>query len=526
MLFTSYEFIGFILILFLLYYTVAKKFQWGLLLVFSYIFYWMANPLFLIYISVTTLTIYVTGVVIQNFSDKSKEYLASVKEEITKEEKKTYKAGIKKSQKRWLIFCLIINFGILIAAKYVNFFIMNINVLMGRDEVSFVGIVMALGISFYTLQATGYVIDVYRGTVRAERNLGKLALFVSFFPQLIQGPISRFKDLSETMFGTHDFDAESFCAGVQRIMWGFFKKLVIADRISPLITELSGDPSKYQGAYVFALLFLYTIQLYADFTGGIDITIGIGQALGIKIRENFNRPYFSKTLKEYWRRWHISMCEWFRSYVFYPVSTSKWLQSFSRFSRKTFGDKAGKRIPVYLASFVVWLATGLWHGAGWNFIVWGLLNWLLLMLGEELEGWSDGLQERFGWREKTYFKVFRVARTFLLVMVLNLFDCYATVGETVGSFLSVFTVGNYEVLFDGSLLEFGLSVTDFAAAAVGVLVMLAVSLIQRKAPIRKRIAEKPFGVRATLWIGLFLVIVIFGAYGIGYDASQFIYNRF
>ncbi len=528
MLFTSYGFIGFIAVLFLLYYTVAKRFQWGLLLVFSYIFYWMANPLYLIYIFFTTVVIWICTKGIGEIQENSKAYLASVKDTISREDKKIYKQKEKHRQRRWLVFCLVLTFGVLVLVRYTKEFITLVNMITvpATGGMFLMPIIVPLGISFYTLQAAGYVIDVYRGSIAPEKSLLKLSLFISFFPQLVQGPISRFGDLSATLYGPHDFDCDVFCAGIERIMWGFFKKLVVADRLSPLVMTISGDVNKYQGGYVLVLLLLYTIQLYADFTGGIDITIGIAQALGIKLRENFDRPYFSKTLKEYWRRWHITMCEWFRSYVFYPVSTSKALQSFSKFSRKTFGDKAGKRIPVYLASFIVWLATGLWHGAGWNFIVWGLLNWLLLMIGEELEGWSDGLDNKYGLRDRPLFKAFRVIRTFLLVMVLNLFDCYPLVSHTVSSFFSIFTVGNMEVLTDGSLLELGMTGADFVMAGIGVLVMLGVSLIQRKGPIRKRLAAKPFAMRAALWIGVFAVILIFGAYGIGYDASQFIYNRF
>ncbi|MBE6013891.1 MAG: MBOAT family protein [Lachnospiraceae bacterium] len=525
MLFTSYEFIGFLAILFLLYYTVCRKMQWGLLLVASYIFYAVANPLYLVYICLTTLTIYGCGIVMQGITNSSKAYLASVKDTIEKSEKKQYKAMTKKRKRRYLVLCLVINFGILLGVKYTNFFIANINNLSGAG-LTFVNIALPLGISFYTLQAVSYVVDVYREATVAENNLGKLALFVSFFPQLIQGPISRFGDLSKTLYIHHDFDSKTFFFGLQRILWGFFKKLVIADRVSAGVLTIIGDSNRYQGGYVLAVLFMYTLQLYADFTGGIDITIGIAQALGIEVKENFNRPYFSKTLKEYWRRWHITMCEWFRNYVFYPVSTSKGLQNFTKFTRKTFGDKVGRRIPVYLASLVTWFATGIWHGASWNFIVWGLANWLLLMIGEEMEGWSDGLNEKYNLRTKTGFKVFRVLRTFLLVTALNLFDCYQTVGETIGSFFSIFTAGNLSVLTDGSLLEVGLSAADFGMLIVGVIVLLTVSLIQRKGSVRELIATKPYAARAAIWGILIVVILIFGTYGIGYDSAQFIYNRF
>jgi D-alanyl-lipoteichoic acid acyltransferase DltB (MBOAT superfamily) len=452
------------------------------------------------------------------------------KEELSKEEKKAYKNNQKKIRFRWLLACLLLNLGILVVVKYTNFLIANANGILhafGQSgNLSFVSIALPMGISFYTFQALGYLIDVYRGTVEAEKNPFKFALFVSFFPQLIQGPISRFSQLSETLYQEHSFDSTTVCRGLQRMLWGYFKKMVIADRILTGVSTLIGDLGTYHGAYAFAGMLFYTVELYADFTGGIDITIGIAQTLGITVTENFNRPYFSKSLKEYWRRWHITMCTWFKDYVFYPVSICKPMQKFTKFCRARFGDAIGKRLPVYLASLTVWFATGVWHGASWNFIVWGLGNAVILLVSEELEPLYAKFHARFSVDGKLWYKIFQIGRTFLLVCCLNMFDCYSSVKDTFRAFASMFTATNWRIFWDGSLLTIGLSRLDYGILAFGVLVMFSVSMIQRRGSVREQIAQRPYPVRFILWYGLFVLVLLLGAYGIGYDASQFIYNRF
>lgn len=385
---------------------------------------------------------------------------------------------------------------------------------------------LPLGISFYTFQAVGYLVDVYREAVEAEKNFFRFFLFVSFFPQLIQGPISRYGDLAKTLYGQHRADRRVISCGLQRMLWGYFKKMVIADRILAGLSTILDAPDIYQGAYIFVGMLLYTVELYADFTGGIDITIGIAQALGICVQENFHRPYFSKSLKEYWRRWHISMCSWFRDYVFYPVSVSGAMQKLAKWSKAHLGEKAGRRLPVYVSSFIVWLATGIWHGASWNFVVWGLLNWAVLMASEEMEPLYARFHNRFSIGDKPLYKAFMVGRTFLLICVLNLFDCYESAGTTLRLLGSVFWAGNWGILTDGSLLQFGISLSDYGVLAVGAAVVLGVSLLQRGGSVRDRIAGLKYPLRVCVWFGLFLAVLLTGAYGIGYDASQFIYNRF
>ncbi len=529
MLFTSYEFLGFIIGLILLYYIVPGRFQWMLLLGASYLFYALAGTEYLAYILATTVTVYHTALRIEENADSQAAYLKEHKARLSKEEKKAYRERQKSLRLGWILAGLLLNLGILAVVKYTNFAIANLNGLLhafgAAGQISFVTLALPLGISFYTFQALGYLIDVYRGTVRAERNPFRFALFVSFFPQLVQGPISRFGDLSRSLYEEHPFDGRTVSFGLQRILWGYFKKLVIADRILVGVNTIIGDTERFGGAYVLVGMFFYACELYADFTGGIDITIGIAQTLGITLQENFERPFFSKSLKEYWRRWHISMGTWFRDYIFYPISVSKLMQKCSRSSRRRFGENLGKRLPVYLSSFVVWFATGIWHGASWNFIAWGLGNWAVLMVSETLEPFYDKFHQRFGAGGKGY-RVFEVVRTFLLVSALRTFDCYRSVPVTFRMFGSLLTARNWNILWDGSLLGLGLSPLDYGILAAGTLLLVSVSLLQRRGSVRERIAAKPYPVKFVLWYGLFLAVLLMGAYGIGYDASQFIYNQF
>lgn len=530
MFFTSYEFIGFVAALFILYYTIPKKYQQALLLGASYVFYFMGGKHHLIYILTTTATTYISACKIEENKKKQKEYLKAQKEVLSKEEKKKYKERQKKIRFRWMIACIFLNIGILAAVKYTNFAISNINAVLdalgNKRQISFVSLMVPMGISFYTFQAVGYLIDVCRDTCAAEKNPFRFALFVSFFPQLIQGPISRFSDLSETLYEEHSFEGKTVAYGLQRMLWGYFKKMVIADRILAGVSTIISDTAAYSGAYIFAGMIFYTIELYADFTGGIDITIGIGETMGIRIEENFVRPYFSKSLKEYWRRWHISMCSWFRDYIFYPVSVSKPMQRFREFLKGQFGERAGKRLPVYVSSFLVWFATGIWHGASWNFIVWGLLNWAVLMISEELEPLYLKFHKRFPVKEKVLYRMFQIARTFLLICVLNLFDCYVSLADTVRMLHSMVFAHNWQVLWDGSMLALGLTALDYWILLFGVLLLFAVSLWQETGSVRDKIAAKSYPVRFCVWYGLFLAVLLSGVYGIGYDASQFIYNRF
>lgn len=530
MFFTSYSFIIFISLLFLLYYLIPKKFQWVLLLVASYIFYGFAGIKFLTYILFTTISTYIVGIKIGNLYDEQALFLKENKGNLSRDQVKEYREKNKSARWKWLLSCLLLNFGILGVIKYTNFTISNINFVLntigsGR-QLGFLDIALPMGISFYTFQTMGYIIDVYRGKYEPEKNLFKLGLFVSFFPQVIQGPISRFDDLSQTLFKEHDFDIKNFNYGVTRILWGFFKKLVIADRLLVGVNTIIRNPDIYQGSFVFVGMLFYAYQLYADFTGGIDITIGIAEVLGIRLKENFIRPYFSKNIAEFWRRWHITMGTWFKDYLFYPISVYKPMLNFSKYARKTFGNSLGKRLPVYISTTIVWFTTGIWHGSSWNFIVWGLMNCLVILVSQELTPFYNWFHGKFDVKNNFLFRLFQVIRTLLLMSAIRLFDCYRDVPMTFRMFGTMFTNFNIGNLFDGSLLSIGLSVADYVILFIGLIILTSVSLIQRDGSVRDKLYTKPLVLRYSVYYLLIISVVVFGAYGVGYDASQFIYNQF
>ena len=381
MLITSYSFLAFAGGLLLLYYLIPKRAQWGLLLAASYLFYAFSGIKYLAYILATTVVTYLIGCKIGDLRDHQDAFLKEHKALLSREEKKDYKANIKKKQQRWLIAALLFNFGILAVIKYGNFVITNVAGLFGvTSEDPFLRLALPLGISFYTFQTTGYLIDLFRAEYKPERNFFKFSLFVSFFPQLIQGPISRFAELSKDLFTPHDYNSQQVAFGLQRMLYGYFKKMVIADRIINGLSTIYGDPATYTGTYAFVGMLFYAINLYMDFSGGIDIVIGLAQAMGITLPENFKRPYFAVSLKDYWHRWHISLCNWFKDYLFYPISTSPKLLALSKKWKAAGREGLARRFTVYLGTTTVWLSTGIWHGASWNFILWGVLYGVLLMI--------------------------------------------------------------------------------------------------------------------------------------------------
>jgi len=521
MQFTSFPFLLLIAVTLAVYYALPRARRWWCLLAASYIFYWFAGADCFVFILYTTAVTYLTAVGMQRMSDRERAYLEAHRES-PKEERKAYKAREKKRRFRVLTVGLILGFGLLAVLKYTAFVLRGINALGGELEIP--NLLLPLGISFYTFQSMGYLIDVYRGRATAERNPMKLALFVSFFPQILQGPISRFGDLSEQLLEGHDFDGFGVRSGLARVVWGYFKKVVVAD--TAMIAVQTLVKTERTGAYVFLLILLYSAVIYGDFTGGIDITIGVSEMFGIRLKENFDRPFSSKSVKEYWNRWHITMGSWFTDYVFYPLSVCRPMQSFSKWSRAHLGGAVGKRLPVYVATCVTWFLTGLWHGAGWNFIVWGMLNCLLILVSQEMQPiwtrWHHAapkLSASRGWG------IFQATRTFLLMGLIRSLDCYRDVGLTFRLWGTMLTDFNLPEFLAKGWLDLGLAVGDWCVLAVGIFVMFLASQIGKQEPIRHRLARRPVVLCAALTLGV-IVILLFGTYGIGYDAGDFIYVQF
>lgn len=526
MLFTSYTFLAFLCLLFAVYFLTPGRWQWVTLLVGSYVFYAFAGVEYFIFILFTTVSAYIISRLLKRVKSREDAYVDANRETLDKEARKAYRARAKKKRFHILLWGLLLNFGVLAVLKYTAFAVTNVNgvlSLFGKEGFSVPSLLLPMGISFYTFQTMGYLIDVYRAKVEPEKNIARLALFVSFFPQLVQGPISRFGELHEQLISPHKFNGKAFTFGLQRILWGFFKKLVIADRVLVAMNTMLDSPDEYRGAYVLLLILLYSVQIYADFTGGIDITIGVAEAMGIRLTENFDRPFSSRSTKEYWRRWHITMGSWFRDYIFMPISVTKPMLKLNRALSGKIGRVWASKAVAYTASTVTWLATGIWHGAGWNFIVWGLLNCFTMIISETLEPLYKRFHDRFPRLTASRpYGAFMSVRTFLLMGLFRSLDCYRNVRLTFSMWGSMITFKGIGEMLMGGIFSLGLGVADFVIVLVGVIVIFAVSKTEN---VREKLYERPI-LSAVLCVTLFLATVMLGAYGAGYDASQFIYNQF
>ncbi len=533
MSYISITFLAFVCVMFLLYFLLPKRMQWVVLLIGSYVFYIAAGWKFVPFLVLTTVTVFLIGLWLGKTNDSYKADLAARKESLTREEKTVLKNRYIR-KKRWILASgLILNFGVLAFLKYFNFFAENVTALFGKlhmdASVPQLELLLPLGISFYTFQAMGYLIDVYRGKYAPDRNLAKFALFVSFFPQIVQGPISRYDQLAHQLYAPHKFDYTRFKHGVELILWGYFKKLVIADRAAILTSYVLQNRADFAGLEIAVTVLVFMAQVYADFSGGMDISIGIAECCGIEMVQNFRRPHFAKSIAEYWRRWHITLGSWMKDYVLYPISLSKAFAKLGKKTRKWFGNYWGKQIPTCIAMGIVFLLVGIWHGASWKYIMFGVYNGGLIMLGilfsPLLENFNDKHKlvntHTFSWG------LFRLLTTFFLVFIGKYFALAEGFRAACSMLLSTFTTFNPWVLVDGSLYEMGLDANNFHLLILAIFVFFVVSLLQEKGyKLRESLDRQNIVFRWAVYLTAVYAVIIFGVYGIGFDAASFIYQGF
>lgn len=499
---TSMEFLLFVLIAVAGYYLIPGRFQWMWLLGFSYLYYVSNGVGLLGYLLVTTLTTYLAGICLEKWEDKKKRKIV-------------------------LIFTLFLNFGILAVLKYLNFVILNVNRIF-QGDISFVKLALPIGISFYTFQSMGYLLDVYWKKGEAEKNPFRFALFVAFFPQLLQGPIGRFSRLGNQLYAQHRWDWKRTEEAFQRILWGFFKKMVLADTAAIFVTALFDDYQKYPGLAIFAVL-AYSVQLYGDFSGGIDVVIGISKLFGITLDENFKRPYFARSITDFWHRWHITLGTWMKDYVFYPVSLSGWMGRFGKFTKKLFGRNMGRTLPICLANLIVFFVVGVWHGAAWKFIIYGLYNGGIIAFSGLMAGNYRKWKKACHIREKSAgWQVFQILRTFLLVNISWFFDRADTVGQAVTMMKNSVTYWNPSQLLTIPIGQGGTSSYTLLALMIllaGLLLLFVFSLLEERGMnVFARIVCMPVPVRIFLYL-----VVLFAIPMLGQPPSStggFIYAQF
>lgn len=508
MAFTSTTFAVFLLAALVGYYIAPKKKRWVLLLIFSYIFYLSGGIGVLGYILFTTLTSYLFGLGISKAGEDTSD-----------------KKRAKKKKRSLAAIVLLLNFGLLYFVKYWNF---TLDLIRIPGTVLRFNLVLPLGISFYIFQSMGYIIDLVRGKYKAEKNIFKLALFVSFFPQLTQGPIGRYDALSQQLYRENTFSFDNIKEGARLMLWGYLKKLVVADRASVVACAVIDSYTDYHGSVILFAVIFYCIQLYCDFSGGIDIARGTARLFGIEMAENFRRPLFATSLADFWRRWHITLGAWLKDYLFYPITLSKPFINLGKFTRRHIKGKAGKILPTSLATFIVYFVIGIWHGASWKYILFGLWNGILITSSLLLEPCFLSIKSHFGTDgKKTSYKIMCIIRTTIIIILGR----YITRAAGVGAALSMLwrTVADFapSALFDGTLMQLGLSASDYIVIFAGACLIFFAELFAEKGVSISEKIEKKGG--AAVFAAAFLLILFFIVFGIfrgDYIASEFIYKQF
>ena len=512
----------------LIYAIMPQKHRWKVLLLASYVFFWSISKNLIIYILLSTLSIYYIGRKLEKIQEERNAILKSAE----KERKKEIRAEYLKKQRKILTIGALFNLVILLVLKYSAFIGGNINNLFSALHLSIKltipKFLMPIGISFYTLQAVSYLFDVYHEKIKADNNIGRLALYMAFFPQIMEGPICRYSETANQLWEGKQITYNNFKFGLLRIGYGVMKKLIIADRLDAFIKEIYLHHELYDGGIMWVGAILYTLQLYMDFSGVMDIVIGSGEMFGIKIPENFKQPFFSKNISEFWTRWHITLGAFFRDYIFYPLSLSEPLKKLTTNGRKKFGKHYGPLFASAIALFCVWFCNGLWHGAAWSFIFFGMYHFTLILLGKIFEPQLNWITEKLKInRENPIFKGFQIIRTTILVFIGELFFRAHGLKAGFAMFAKMFKDFTLKSFNDGKILKLGMDIQDFIVIAVFTLIVFIVSILHEKEiSVREKISKKNIVIRWIFYYAIIISILMLGAYGTGYTPVDPMYANF
>lgn len=495
--FNSINFMIFFPVVLALYFVIPKALRQIWLLAASYYFYMSWNARYALLIAASTLITYVSGIAIERYRD----------------------SGRTGRRLTVLFSCLGINLGILLFFKYGNFLIASLDrglelLHMGSVDQRFY-FLLPVGISFYTFQALGYTIDVYRGDVRAETNLIRYALFVSFFPQLVAGPIERSKNLLSQMHNIADiklWNARRVTSGTILMIWGFFVKMVIADRAAVLVNTVFDNYRMYGSTQLILAAVFFALQIYCDFGSYSLIAIGAAKIMGFELMENFNTPYFACSIRDFWSRWHISLSTWFRDYLYIPLG----------------GNRRG-RVRKSVNIMIVFLASGLWHGADWSYVVWGGIHGAYQVIGDYLASFREKCIRKLRVNTACFsWKFLQTAVTFVLVVFAWIFFRADSIGDALQYIRRIWVRPTPWVLFNGEIFTLGLDRPEMNILFVAICMLGLVDLVRY----RKKMTLDVFLMQQNLWfrggvmIGLVVLIFVCGKYGVGFDPQQFIYFQF
>ena len=503
MLFNSLQFLVFFPTVVCLYFLIPHRFRWGLLLAASYYFYMCWKAEYVVLIMASTLVDYFAAIQMHRCAGKS-------------------------GRRKYLALSLATNLGLLFAFKYANFASDSL-----RDVLSYLNIfydfptfdlLLPVGISFYTFQTLSYTIDVYRGRRKPQRHLGKFALYVAFFPQLVAGPIERSERLLPQFDLTHRFDYSLAKDGLKLMLWGFFKKVVIADQAAIYVNAVYGQPEQHGGLSLLIASYLFAFQIYCDFSGYSDIAIGSSRVMGFRLTENFNRPFFAKSIGEFWQRWHISLSTWFRDYVFMPLSLSRFMRS-----------HLSIHWMIGVALMITWFLVGAWHGADWHFVIWGVYQAVLLISGRVLarvvvrrartrsesgsssSGDDPSAAGEARWRRQLNDAVWVVCTFHLVVIGLVMFRA-----DTVGGAFSILTAIATDFEISREAMLAGLHMTEFCAICLPIVFLNGIELRQGDRTFSEFLGSRSLPSRFAIYCVLILGIACLGVA----DAKEFIYFQF
>ena len=516
-------FILFLALFIPLYYLLPKSAQWIVLLIFSLVFYSFGGLLNIIFLMFTSFSAFFCTYKMDKLLNTQKLFLKENKDILSKDQKKEYKYKIKNKRKSIMLVVIILNLLLLAFLKANAIF----TLLFENKMIDALNILMPLGVSYYTLQTIGYIIDVYWNRVSFEKNYFKVLLFVSFFPQITQGPISDYKQLSNELFTVHEFKYKSFSWGMQRVIWGFFKKLIIANLMLPYVKMLFNNYALYSGVTLTLGAFIVMIQLYADFSGYMDIVCGVSEILGIKLAENFNRPFFSKSLSEFWRRWHITLGVWFKKYVFFTVGTSNIANKLSRKVSTLYGNSAGQKAVTTLSLLTIWFSIGIWHSLTAPFILWGLANGFIMTFSVWMEPVYQKAKAALHICDKSkLWSCFQMARTFILVSLLEVFSDVGNIRNGLGYFSQLIKKLFVMPKTFSQLAPYVDNYTSFILIMVGMLCLIIISLFGRKHDFREYFNSTPLILRV-----LILAVIVFVSYAFGMpemmrNGGEFMYAQF
>ena len=493
-------FIAFLPAVIMLYQLCPQKFRKYVLLVANYAFFYTWSKFFLVYQVITMVITYVSAKIIDHTTNK-------------------------KTKKFILFAAIVINLGVLVILKYTNFLGENIFAIF-HQRFTTVHFITPIGISYYTLQMISYLIDTSSGKIHSDHSIVDFAVYASFFPTLIQGPITRFTEIKDSILTCNPITYQNLKFGSQRILFGLMKKMIIADRLDPAVSKIF---TSYTQDGLFSLIgaVLCTIQLYMDFSGIVDICLGSAEIFGIKLPENFRQPFFAENASDFWRRWHITLGTFLRDYVFYPISLAKPIHHLSKFFTKHFGKAAGKFIGPFIALFAVWFLNGLWHGPYWSYIFYGLYYFCFMVLEILLKKpVDDFLKKHQIDNNHIGLRIFRFVKLLIIVIIGELFFKAKTLAVGWTMFSSIFTNFNLST-FKDTLPFLRLDVADWFIVLIGIVVIFLVDFYKEfHGSIRNTIEQKPTWMRWSIIYTCIFALLIFGAYGPGYDIVAMIYAEF